>query len=201
MDLQEPTDGEVRGVIAFIGIGSNRENPVDACREAVRHLSETPEVRLLRCSSLYRTEPVGPHDQPWFINAVAEIRTSLLPRRLFEALKEVERRMGRTEGPKWGPRLIDLDLLLYGQKVVAEGDLNIPHPELHRRRFVLVPFCELAPYAIHPAFGVSVRGLMDRLADPGVVEFYSPAVAEAHKEGVISDRGTNICVTKEKDDN
>jgi 2-amino-4-hydroxy-6-hydroxymethyldihydropteridine diphosphokinase len=201
MDLQGPAGGEVRGVIAFIGIGSNRGNPVDACREAVRHLSETPQVRLLRCSSLYRTEPVGPHDQPWFINAVAEIRTSLPPRRLFEALKEIERRMGRTEGPKWGPRIIDLDLLLYGQEVVAEGDLNIPHPELHRRRFVLVPLCELASYVIHPAFGVSVGGLMDRLTDPGSVELYSPVDAEAGKEGVISDRGTHICMTKEKDDN
>lgn len=201
MDLQRPAGGAVRGVIAFIGIGSNRGNPVDACREAIRHLSETPEVRLLRCSSLYRTEPVGPHDQPWFINAVAEIRTSLPPRRLLEALKEIERRMGRTEGPKWGPRLIDLDLLLYGQEVVAEGDLNIPHPELHRRRFVLVPLCEIASYAIHPAFGVSVRGLMDRLTEPGSVELYSPADAEADNEGVISDRGTNICVTKGKNDN
>ncbi len=75
MDLQGPAGGDVRGVIAFIGIGSNSGNPADACREAVRQLSETPQVRLLRCSSLYRTEPVGPQDQPWFINAVAEIRT------------------------------------------------------------------------------------------------------------------------------
>lgn len=95
--------------------------------------------------------------------------------------------MGRTEGPKWGPRLIDLDLLLYGQEVVAEGDLNIPHPELHRRRFVLAPLCELASYAIHPAFGISIRGLMDRLADQGHVELYSPAVAEAAKECGVSD--------------
>jgi 2-amino-4-hydroxy-6-hydroxymethyldihydropteridine diphosphokinase len=201
MDLQGPVGGEVRGVIAFIGIGSNRGNPVDACREAIRHLSETPEVRLLRCSSLYRTEPVGPHDQPWFINAVAEIRTSLPARRLFEALKEIERRMGRTEGPKWGPRLIDLDLLLHGQEVVSEGDLNIPHPELHRRRFVLVPLCELASYAIHPAFGVSVGGLMDRLTDSGLVEIYSPVDAEADKESFLSEKGINISVLKGKNGN
>jgi 2-amino-4-hydroxy-6-hydroxymethyldihydropteridine diphosphokinase len=193
MAVQGPSRGEVRGVIAFIGIGSNRENPVNACREAVRNISATPEVRLLRCSSLYRTEPIGPHDQPWFINAVAEIRTSLPPRRLFEALKGIERRMGRAEGPKWGPRLIDLDLLLYGRDVVTEGDLNIPHPELHRRRFVLVPLCELASYAIHPAFGVSVRGLVDRLTDQGRVEFYSPASAEAEKAGGVSSGETNSC--------
>lgn len=177
MEFPCHASGEIRGVIAFIGIGSNRGKPADACRKAVRKLTETLEVRLLRCSSLYRTEPVGPYDQPWFINAVAEIRTSLPPRLLFDALKEIERRMGRTEGPKWGPRLIDLDLLLYGQEVVQERDLVIPHPELHRRRFVLVPLCELASYAIHPAFGVSVRGLLERLEDPCRVERYDSAVA------------------------
>ena len=191
MGLKGPAREDVRGVITFIGIGSNRGNPVRACREAVRHLSEKPEVRLLRCSSLYRTEPVGPQDQPWFINAVAEIRTSLPPRRLFETVKEIERRMGRTEGQKWGPRVIDLDILLYGQEVVSEGDLIIPHPEMHRRRFVLAPLCELASYAVHPAFGVSIRGLMDRLADQGQVERYSPWDREEGKEGGITDEETN----------
>jgi 2-amino-4-hydroxy-6-hydroxymethyldihydropteridine diphosphokinase len=186
MDLHGPADGEVRGSLAFVGIGSNSGNPVDACREAALHLSETPGVRLLRCSSLYRTEPVGPQDQPWFMNAVAEIRTSLPPRRLFELLKGIERRMGRTRGPKWGPRVIDLDLLLYGQEVVDEADLRIPHPELHRRRFVLAPLCEIASYAIHPGFGVSVRGLLDRLADPHRVELHSPPASD-------TDQGSGIC--------
>jgi 2-amino-4-hydroxy-6-hydroxymethyldihydropteridine diphosphokinase len=178
MEFPCQAGGKIRGVIAFVGIGSNRGEPADTCREAVRILSETPEVRLLRSSSLYLTEPVGPHDQPWFINAVAEIRTSLSPRLLFNALKEIERRMGRTEGPKWGPRIIDLDLLLYGQEVVNECGLAIPHAELHRRRFVLVPLCELASYAIHPAFGVSARGLLKRLEDPCRVEHYDPSVTQ-----------------------
>ncbi len=80
---------------------------------------------------------------------------------------------------KWGPRVIDLDILLYGQEVFREGELVIPHPELHRRRFVLVPLCELASYAIHPAFGVSVRGLLDRLTDPARVDLYDPADGKA----------------------
>jgi 2-amino-4-hydroxy-6-hydroxymethyldihydropteridine diphosphokinase len=117
---------------------------------------------------------VGPQDQAWFINAVAEIRTVLKARELFEELKGIERLMGRTEGPKWGPRIIDLDILLYGQEVVQEEDLIIPHPELHKRRFVLTPLSELASYAIHPSFGVSVHGLMDRLKDPARVERYDP---------------------------
>lgn len=177
MELPRQAGGEVRGVVAFIGVGSNQGSPADACREGVRNLSETPGVRLLRCSSLYRTEPVGPQDQPWFINAVAEIRTSLSPRLLFDAIKGIERRMGRTEGPKWGPRLIDLDLLLYGQEAVREDDLVIPHPELHRRRFVLVPLCELASYAIHPAFGITAGGLLERLEDPCRVERLDQAAA------------------------
>jgi 2-amino-4-hydroxy-6-hydroxymethyldihydropteridine diphosphokinase len=182
MEIPCQAGGEVRGVVAFIGIGSNQGNPADACREGVRKLSETPGVRLIRCSSLYRTEPVGPHEQPWFINAVAEVRTSLSPRHLFNVLKEIEQGMGRSEGPKWGPRLIDLDLLLYGQEVVQEHDLVIPHPELHRRRFVLVPLCELASYAIHPAFGVSSGGLLERLEDPCRVERYHAGIAAGEDE-------------------
>jgi 7,8-dihydro-6-hydroxymethylpterin-pyrophosphokinase len=85
-------------------------------------------------------------------------------------LKGIERQMGRIEGPRWGPRVIDLDLLLYGQEVVAEEGLVIPHPEMHRRRFVLEPLCEIASYVVHPAFGVSLRGLLDRLEDPSRVE-------------------------------
>ena len=170
MGSREPYGEGVRGIVAFIGIGSNLGDPAAQCRDAFRRIGAIPETRLLRSSSLYRTEPVGPEDQPWFINAVAEIRTGLRPRSLFAALKGIEREMGRTDGPRWGPRVIDLDLLLYGQEVVAEEDLVIPHPEMHRRRFVLEPLCELASYVIHPAFGVSVSGLLDRLTDKGLVE-------------------------------
>jgi 2-amino-4-hydroxy-6-hydroxymethyldihydropteridine diphosphokinase len=178
MGCPSPEDGAVNGVIAFIGIGANMRRPAEMCRTAVGLLAEIPGVRLLRSSSLYMTEPVGPKDQEWFINAVAEIRTSLPPGLLLKALKEIERRLGRTDGVKWGPRVIDLDILLYGQEVIREGDLVIPHPELHRRRFVLVPLSELASYAIHPAFGVSVRGLLDRLTDPARVVLYDPATGE-----------------------
>jgi len=176
MGFQRPSGEQVRGVIAFIGIGSNLGNPADACREAIERLAQQDGIRLLRQSSLYRTEPVGPIDQAWFINAVCEVRTILGPRRLFEALKAIETMMGRTDGVRWGPRRIDLDLLLYGQEVVSDTDLIIPHPELHRRRFVIVPLCEVASYVVHPAFGVSAQGLLDRLEDPCRVERYGPGV-------------------------
>jgi 2-amino-4-hydroxy-6-hydroxymethyldihydropteridine diphosphokinase len=169
-----PAGEAVSGEIAFIGMGANMGEPTGACRDALKSLAEVSGVTLLRSSALYRTEPVGPQDQAWFINAVAEIRTTLSPDLLLIALKDIERRMGRSEGVRWGPRLIDLDLLLYGQRVFRNAGLQIPHPELHLRRFVLVPLCELASYVIHPAFGVSICGLLDRLADTSRVELAEP---------------------------
>jgi len=170
MGFREESGEEIRGVIAFVGVGANLGDPAEGCRDALKKMGAIPGIRLLRASSFYRTKPVGPQDQPDFINAVAEIRTVLSPQRLLGVLKEIERGMGRGDGPKWGPRVIDLDILLYGQDVVLEEGLRIPHPELHKRAFVLIPLCEIASYVIHPEFGVSVRGLMDRLTDRDGVE-------------------------------
>lgn len=156
----------VSGVLCFIGIGSNLDDPLERCREALRRLAETDGVGSIRPAPFFKSEPAGLSDQPWFVNTAAEMRTVLPPRELLGRLKEIEAAMGRVPGPRWGPRRIDLDILLYGQEVVEEGDLVIPHPEMHRRRFVLVPLHEIAPWAIHPAFGVSVAGLMARLEDP-----------------------------------
>jgi 2-amino-4-hydroxy-6-hydroxymethyldihydropteridine diphosphokinase len=171
--------GDIRGVIAFVGLGSNLEEPADRCREAVKRIIEVEGVTVLRGSSLYRTEPVGRTDQPWFINAIVEIGTALPPEALLAALKGIERAMGRQEGQKWGPRIIDLDILLYGQDVINGEDLVIPHRELHRRRFVLTPLCELASGVIHPALGVSAVGLLDRLTDRSRVALFGPPVFEA----------------------
>jgi len=158
------------GVIAYIGIGSNLDQPLDQCRKAVSLLETRSGIQLLCVSSFYRTEPVGLDKQDDFVNAVCEIRTRLDHKALFKVLKEIEERMGRREGPRWGPRIIDLDLLFYGQDVIDEGDLIIPHPECHKRRFVLRPMEEIASFFIHPAFGISIRGLLDRLTDKNRVE-------------------------------
>ena len=160
----------VSGIISFIGLGSNMGKPLDRCREAVEYLKIIKGSQVLRCSSFYRTEPVGLLGQAWFINAVIEIRTSLAVQELMQELQAIEGRMGRQKRVKWGPRIIDLDVLLYGQEVIQTDILTVPHPELHKRRFVLGPLYEIAPYAIHPAFGVSVAGLMERLADKSKVE-------------------------------
>jgi 2-amino-4-hydroxy-6-hydroxymethyldihydropteridine diphosphokinase len=166
-----PKQPAKEGVIAFIGIGSNMGDAAARCREAMDRLGRIKGSALLSRSSLYRTEPVGFKDQDWFVNAVVELRTGLSARDLLNLLKAVERDMGRKEDEvRWGPRVIDLDILLMGQDVIAEEDLVVPHPELHKRRFALQPLAELAPYAIHPAFGISVKGLMDRLADESAVE-------------------------------
>ena len=164
--------GVAEGIVCFVGLGSNMDDPASQCLKAFDSISAIMGVKLLRRSSLYRTEPVGFPDQDWFINAVAEIRTVLSAHELLRALQSIEKDMGRITDIKWGPRIIDLDILLYGQDIIHEEYLIIPHPELHKRRFVLVPLCEIASYVIHPAFGVSMRGLMDRLEDGKNVNIY-----------------------------
>ena len=152
-----------QGVIAYIGVGSNLEEPLRQCRLALHKIAAVNDTRLLRTSSFYRTEPVGVQEQGAFVNAVAEIRTELSPRVLLGALKSIEWQMGRRESLRWGPRVIDLDIILYGQDIVQEEELVIPHPEFHKRRFVLAPLCEISSYVIHPAFGISMQGLLTRL--------------------------------------
>lgn len=160
----------MNGVICYIGIGSNLGNALKNCQYAVESLSQNKEIQVTRVSSFYETEPVGIENQDFFINAVAEVKTVLSAHDLFEKLQNIEKDMGRKQEVKGGPRIIDLDLLFYGQDLVQEADLIVPHPEMHRRRFVLEPLCELASYLIHPVFCISIRGLKDRLTDNKIVK-------------------------------
>jgi 2-amino-4-hydroxy-6-hydroxymethyldihydropteridine diphosphokinase len=173
----------LNGMISYIGIGSNVGDSLANCKEAVARLSDIPETVLERVSSFYKTEPVTdfPADeaaqkvlkhQDWFTNAAAEIRTLLSPCDLLRRLQDIEKKMGRVRTFAGAPRVIDLDLLLYGQEVINEKDLVVPHPSMHKRRFVLEPLCEIASYVIHPLFGVSMRGLKDRLEDQKKVEIH-----------------------------
>lgn len=139
------------------------------CKNALECISRVNEIQLTDVSSFYTTEPVGREDQNWFVNAVIEIKTTLGASRLLHVLQDIENSLGRKRAIKGDPRIIDLDLLFYGHDVIDEADLTVPHPELHKRRFVLEPLNEIASYFIHPAFGVSVRGLRDRLNDQKMV--------------------------------
>lgn len=146
------------------------------CKDAVEKISRINEIQLTGMSSFYKSEPVGMENQNWFVNAVVEIKTTLVVRDLLNVLQDTENALGRKRETKGGPRIIDLDLLFYGRNVIDEVDLKVPHPEIHKRRFVLEPLNEIASYFIHPAFGVSVRGLKDRLHDRKVVECISPGM-------------------------
>jgi len=173
MVLGEPEITALKPVIAYIGLGANLGEPAVQVAEAVARLRELPEVEVLRVSRLYRTPPLGPPGQPWYVNAVVQVKTRLTPEELLRVLLMVERRMGRERGERWGPRLIDLDLLLYNGEIIREAGLTVPHPEMHRRAFVLVPLAEIAPEAWHPVLKKTARELMAAL-DPGEVAAISP---------------------------
>jgi 2-amino-4-hydroxy-6-hydroxymethyldihydropteridine diphosphokinase len=168
---------DIHGTVAHLGLGSNQDSPYDRCVEAIKRLRAVETIRVIQCSPFYRTEPVGIIKQDWFINCAVEIRTTLVPHALLDVFQGIEKEMGRLRIVAGGPRLIDLDILLYNQDVISDEDrLIIPHPELHKRKFVLIPMNDIASYVIHPAFGVSMKGLLDRCTDPSAVEWYADAI-------------------------
>jgi len=131
--------------VAYVGFGSNLGDKVGYIREASKALQAHEAVHRFRLSSFYRTAPVGKTDQDWFVNAVGEMDTNLSPKDLLEACADIENALKRIRGIRWGPRTIDLDLLLYDDDSVETEELKIPHPRMHDRAFVLVPLAELAP--------------------------------------------------------
>ncbi|HEX3731004.1 MAG TPA: 2-amino-4-hydroxy-6-hydroxymethyldihydropteridine diphosphokinase [Opitutaceae bacterium] len=130
---------------ALLGLGSNLGDRAGQMAEALRRLHHTPGLRVVAVSSLYATAPVGVTDQPEFLNAAAKLRSELAPRELLEACLRVEAELGRVRGERWGPRIIDLDLLWHGGHAVREPALELPHPRMRERAFVLLPVAEIAP--------------------------------------------------------
>ncbi|GJL79824.1 MAG: 2-amino-4-hydroxy-6-hydroxymethyldihydropteridine diphosphokinase [Nitrospinaceae bacterium] len=150
---------------AYIGIGSNLGSPLANCQQALTHFENHPEIQVTACSSFYKTQPVGVTEQGWFVNAVAKILTDLEPLPLLELLLGIEKAMGRTRDKKWGPRIVDLDLLLYEDRIIKIPRLQIPHPEMNRRRFVLAPLSELASGTIHPVANKTIQQLLSELPE------------------------------------
>ena len=148
---------------AYVGLGSNLGEREAMIRLALDDLARLPQTTLVRASSLYDTEPVGEGEQPNFLNAVVQLDTELTARQLLWNLMLIEKRLGRVRTQKWGPRTMDLDLLLFGEQVIEEPDLRVPHPELARRSFVLVPLVELDPMLIHPVTGETLVSHLSRL--------------------------------------
>jgi 2-amino-4-hydroxy-6-hydroxymethyldihydropteridine diphosphokinase len=152
----------------YLALGSNLGDRHKNLRDAIASLADA-DVRVTKASSLYDTEPVDYLNQPWFLNAVVEGTTDLPALELLDSLREIEARMGSRKDIPKGPRLIDLDILLYGQQVIDTPELQVPHPRMHLRRFVLVPLAEVAPEAEHPVLHATVAELLARTPDSSKV--------------------------------
>lgn len=154
-------------VHAWVGLGGNVGDAIATVHAALDALARLPGTRLLRASRLYRTPAWGVREQADFINAVALLETSLSPRMLLERMLEIERSFGRERRERWGPRVLDLDLLMYGDDVIDEPGLHVPHPHLHERAFALLPLLDVSPDATIPRHG-SARDALSALACEGI---------------------------------
>ena len=164
--------------IAYLCLGSNIGDKIGYVQQAVKLLTSTGLVTVVRTSALYETEPWGNKDLDWFVNGVIEVKTKLSPRELLEHCKNTERKMGRTTGntDKYEARIIDIDILFYGDLIVDEPDLKIPHEHLHERAFAIVPLLELIPDYEHPKFNKSLLDLHEELETLDDVFLYGTRV-------------------------
>ena len=151
------------GTLAYLGLGTNLGDRESYLAQALKELAGLPTIEIGAVSSIYETAPVGLTDQPDFLNLVVSVRTTLSPRELMDALLHIENKMGRVRTVRWGPRVIDLDLLLFGDVRVEVPGLSVPHPRLRERSFVLIPLAEIAPDLILPGEKMTVKKLAEKL--------------------------------------
>ncbi|MGI6678185.1 MAG: 2-amino-4-hydroxy-6-hydroxymethyldihydropteridine diphosphokinase [Dehalobacterium sp.] len=154
--------------LVYLSLGSNMGNKKEYLSQALKYLKEVPTIRITRKSSLYQTDPVGYVEQDYFLNAVLELETSLEPETLLKTTQEIENKLNRKRTIRWGPRTIDIDLLLFNDQIISTPDLVIPHAQMHLRRFVLVPLAELDPKIFIPGVG-QVEQIVASCADQGRV--------------------------------
>ncbi len=146
----------------FLSIGSNLGNRKENCLKAIEEIKKI-SIKIKKISSLYETEPWGIKDQPSFINLAIEVETTISPKELLSAIKEIEKTLERKETYRWGPRTIDIDILLYDNLIIDDNDLKIPHAHMHERDFVLKPLSEIAPDTIHPVLKKPILQIYNNL--------------------------------------
>jgi 2-amino-4-hydroxy-6-hydroxymethyldihydropteridine diphosphokinase len=152
--------------IVYVSVGSNMGNRIKNCRDGIAIFVTSANLTLLDQSLFYATEPVDYEDQDWFINAVIKIETDLDPLQLLQVIKTIQQTAGRVKDSiRFGPRVLDLDVLLYDNMAVSTPEIEIPHPRMHKRRFVLRSICDIDPTIIHPMLKKSMRFLLDQLDD------------------------------------
>lgn len=147
--------------IAYLGLGSNVGDREEYIDQAIFLLKKVPGLKVTRISSTYETEPEGVADQPPFLNAACEIETIHEPHKLLTVVQKIEDTLGREREIEWGPRTIDIDILLYGDQIISDDRLSIPHPLLHERLFALAPLSEIAPHAIHPVLETTISEIYE----------------------------------------
>ena len=152
--------------IAYISVGSNMGDRLQNCRKGVEALAEADNSRILAQSRIYQTEPVDYEDQDWFINMVVKLETPYDPFQLLDHIEDIQRAAGRTRDPiRFGPRILDLDIILYDNRIIESERLVVPHPRMHKRRFVLKPICDIDPAIIHPVLKREIQFLLKQLGE------------------------------------
>lgn len=153
---------------AWVSVGSNLGDKLENCRRGIAGIEACPDIRITGRSRFYQTEPVDFAAQEWFVNAALRLETTLAPLALLDCLQDVQRQAGRPPGGlRFGPRLLDLDLLMYDRLILEDPRLRLPHPRMHRRRFVLQPLCDIDPLLVHPIRGKDIRSLLSKLGEAG----------------------------------
>lgn len=166
MEPRAPADGNNQRHIVYVSVGSNMGDRIENCRTGIANFIASANLCLLDQSRYYSTEPVDYKDQAWFINSVIKIQTNLSPFDLLEIIRKEQQTAGRHQDPiRFGPRVLDLDILLYDRITIQTPEIEIPHPRMHKRRFVLKPICDIAPSIIHPILNRSMQFLLGQLDD------------------------------------
>jgi dihydroneopterin aldolase/2-amino-4-hydroxy-6-hydroxymethyldihydropteridine diphosphokinase len=159
-------------VKVFLGLGSNLGNRVEYIERAIEEIGSLKDTKIIKKASLYETEPWGFKEQPDFINSAVEIETMLSAEELFNEVKSIEQKLKRKSKGKWQEREIDIDILFYGNEIIKSERINIPHKEIEKRKFVLIPMYELAPDFVHPVFNETITELLSKSGDALVVKKY-----------------------------